>query len=72
MNNDFGTDWDPYDHMVRLTHSVTEIAAAHNRLAQQCLELEQKLELCQRQLNHLISQWSSTMAPAEKSSKISP
>jgi hypothetical protein len=66
MNNDFGTDWDPYDHMVKLTNTVNEIAAAHNRLAHQCLELEHQLRKCQQQIKNLTSQWPSTTVPAER------
>lgn len=65
MDNHFDTDWDPYDHIVKLTHTVNEIAAAHNRLAHQCLELEQQLRRCQQQITDMNTHWSSTTAPVE-------
>ena len=54
MSEFHDTGFDPYQHMMRLTAVVNELAQAHNNLALQHQELQKNLHQCQLQLQQLI------------------
>lgn len=47
------TGFDPFEHIIKLTHIVNNLTDAHNRLAESHINLEKEVSRCRREIHEL-------------------